>query len=299
MDSSPSTLRVRAVLLSALALAACATCPPSAPSALSPSAAAQGGADSQAGAPGKVLSGVSANCLAWSSYQDGPYKYENNQWGRDKAQGKFEQCLLKRESGGRAQYGWTWSWPGFDPTVFAYPEIVFGWKPWTGGNPSDPRFPLRVADVRQLALHYDVETEATGKYNLAPEIWLTKSGKWTAEPQPKSITTEIMFWMDFTADVHPAGSIIDTPTLDGVTYELWKMDNIGKETNGTGWALLSFKRPTTQRRGTLGIDTPLKHLVDKKLVDPDHYLASIEFGNEVVGGMGTTWVKRFEVEVRP
>ncbi len=248
-------------------------------------------------APGKASEGVTANCDAWSTHSDGPYKYENNVWGANKVKGKYEQCLLRRTREGREEVGWSWRFPGFDPSVFAYPQIIFGWKPWSGGEPTDARFPLKVADARNLSLHYEVETEAEGSYNLAPEIWLTESGEWSKEPKPKTITAEIMFWMDYKEGARPAGKVVETPTFDGVTYELWKADEIGDKGDGEGWTLYSFKSPTVQHRGTISIHQLLAHLVQKGHVDPNHYVASVEFGNEVMGGSGTTWVKRFEVDL--
>jgi hypothetical protein len=249
-------------------------------------------------APGKSAPGVTANCDAWSTAVVGPYKFENNVWGSKKSQAPFEQCLLTRQGARGTEHGWTWNWPGFDRTVFAYPQILFGWKPWSGGKPTDARFPLRVADARHVALHYEVETQAEGSYNLAPEIWLMEGGESSTKADPRRITAEVMFWMDYKAGARPAGEIISTPTLDGVTYELWKADEIGDKGDGKGWLLLSFKSPTTQHTGTVSIHKMLEHLVEAKLVDANHYVASVEFGNEVMGGSGTTWVKRFEVDVR-
>jgi hypothetical protein len=113
-------------------------------------------------APGKSAAGATANCADWAAHMDGPYRYENDVWGHSKAQGGFEQCLLQRTVQGRQEHGWSWNWPGYEPSVFAYPEIVFGWRPWSGGKPTDPRFPLKLASIEQLSLHYHVETEATG-----------------------------------------------------------------------------------------------------------------------------------------
>jgi hypothetical protein len=252
-----------------------------------------------AAAPGKALSGVTTRCDAWASFTEGPYKYENNVWGSNKANGAYEQCLLKRTVDGRTEIGWTWSWPGHDPSVFAYPEIIFGWKPWSGGARSDPRFPMRVADVKYLVLDYHVETEATGAYNLAPEIWLTDSGSASQDPNPKTITTEIMFWMDYASGARPAGNVVDRPKIDGITYELWKEDEIGDKGDGSGWLLYSFKSPTIQHRGKISVHTLLSYLVERGLVNPNEYVASVEFGNEIMGGTGTTWVKQFEIDVRP
>src|SRR5262249_21739206 len=135
--------------------------------------------------------GVAKNCQAWATVVEGAYRYSNNEWGHDKAKAKFDQCLLSRTHDGRTERGWSWSWPGFDASVFAYPEIEFGWKPWTGGKSTDKRFPMRVGDVKHLVMNYDVETRATGSYDLAPEIWITTRNA-SDDADPKLITTEVM-----------------------------------------------------------------------------------------------------------
>jgi hypothetical protein len=238
-----------------------------------------------------------SNCQPWATISDGPYRYSNNEWGHDKAKGSFDQCLLSRTRDGRTERGWRWTWPGFDPSVFAYPEIEFGWKPWTGGPSTDARFPMRVGDVKHLVMSYEVETQATGSYDLAPEIWIIKRNP-SDDANPQLITTEVMFWMDYAEGARPAGKVVETPALDGVTYELWKEDKIGESANGKGWMLLSFKSPTIRRKGRISIHALLEHLVNSKLVSPDEYVASVEFGNEVMGGAGTTWVRRFDLELQ-
>lgn len=302
------TIRRHFTLLALAGLSAATGCvekqlaPPATAQTGAPEAPDQHGqsdAPASSGAPGKHSPAATADCTIWSSYMDGPYKYENNQWGHEKSAGGFEQCLLRRQLGGRTEYGWTWSWPGHDPSVFAYPQIIFGWKPWSGGNPTDPRFPMRVADARHLLMKYAVETSATGSYNLAPEIWITESGEWSSAANPRLITTEVMFWMDYQGKARPAGSIVDRPTLGDIQYELWRKDSIGDKGDGSGWAILTFKSPTIQHAGVIEIHSLLEYLVATGHVNREHFVASIEFGNEVMGGTGTTWVKRFEVEVRP
>ena len=250
-------------------------------------------------APGRDVPGVSADCKIWSTRTDGPYKVENNQWGFEKSAGGFEQCLLTRQRDGRTEIGWTWNWPGVDKSVFAYPQIIYGWKPWSGGVPSDDRFPMRVGDVEHITMRYEVETQAEGSYNLAPEIWLTETSHWSEQANPKIITAEIMFWMDYQGSARPAGTIVDRPNLDGIEYELWQLDNIGDKGDGTGWTIYTFKSPVIQHQGVIEIHTLMQYMVTSGRVDPDNYIASVEFGNEVMGGSGTTWVKQFEVDVRP
>jgi hypothetical protein len=249
-------------------------------------------------APGKSAAGATANCADWAAHMDGPYRYENDVWGHSKAQGGFEQCLLQRTVQGRQEHGWSWNWPGYEPSVFAYPEIVFGWRPWSGGKPTDPRFPLKLASIEQLSLHYHVETEATGTYNLAPEIWLTNSGRWSSNPNPSLITAEIMFWMDYAGRAQPAGRLVDRPTIGNISYELWQADNFGNTGGGGSWTHLALRSTKILRQGSIDMLAVLRHLADRGLVRTEHYVASVEFDNEVMGGSGTTWVKRFEIEAR-
>jgi hypothetical protein len=266
---------------------ACASAPESPP-------VAQVGSSRAALQPGDI----EQDCQAWSMHHDGRYRYENNVWGSNKAQGKFRQCLLKRVRDGKTEAGWTWDWPGFDPSVFAYPEVVVGWKPWSGGATTDPHFPLKVSGVQTLTLDYEVESEVTGSYDLAPEIWLTDASA-SIKPNPRSITTEVMFWMDNTEGARPAGEVIDSPTFGGIQYELWREEKIGVDANGKGWRLLSFKSPKKQLKGHIDIAALLRYLVEKQLASSNDYVASVEFGNEVMGGTGTTWIRHFDLKVEP
>lgn len=250
-------------------------------------------------APGASAPEVTATCASGATLTDGPYRYENNQWGADKERGQYEQCLLERTARDRKQRGWTWNWPGSDSSVFAYPEIIFGWKPWTGGTSSDPRFPLKLAQMGEIAIRYDVETEASGSYNLAPEVWLISRRSSAGRADPSLITSEIMFWVEAAGIAQPAGTVVERPVVNGVTYELWQKDNAGASPSRGGWRLLSFKIPKTERAGTVPVSELLRYLAGKGLVSPEQYVACVEFGNEISGGRGTTWVKEFTVDVKP
>jgi hypothetical protein len=249
-------------------------------------------------APGADAPDVKAVCSSGATFEQAPYKYENNQWGSSKEHGRYEQCLLERTVAGRRELGWSWTWPGQDSSVFAYPEIIFGWKPWTGGRSSDHRFPLKLSEMQHLAIQYEVETNATGNYNLAPEVWLISGRSGANTANPALITAEIMFWMEASGIARPAGVVVDQPEVAGIRYELWQLDHAGDNGAG-GWRLLSFKAPSVQRAGTLPVDELLRYLVKKGLVGGEQYVASVEFGNEISGGTGTTWVKKFAVDVSP
>lgn len=250
-------------------------------------------------APGKYQEGVSAQCNSGYAVADGPYRYENNQWGAGKAQGSYEQCLLKREVNGKKQRGWTWNFPGTDSTVFSYPEIIFGWKPWTGGKTTHPSLPTRVGDFAKLTLVYEVESQVTGSYNLAPEVWITNRRVANGAASPQSITAEVMFWVDSGGVAQPGGALVGSPVVGGETYELWVQNGAnGSGASEASWRLISFKWQKPMLAGSIDIPAFMRVLVEQGLVDPNQYISTVEFGNEVTGGTGTTWVKHFEVQTQ-
>jgi hypothetical protein len=241
--------------------------------------------------------GTRTFCENGSRVIDGPYIYENNQWGKSKAKDPFTQCILQRTVDGKSRMGWKWDWPGFDPTVFAYPEIIYGWKPWSGGATTDPKLPIKVTDIRTLTMRYDVDQEASGAYDLAPEIWLTDTPVASEKPNPLAITTEVMFWMDARA-MQPAGAPIDKAVMDGVAYSLWKFSRMGDKGNGEGWVYFAFVSGTRQLKAILDLRAFLFFLLEKSLITPDNYLASIEFGSESAGGKGTVWIKDYAITLQ-
>jgi hypothetical protein len=251
------------------------------------------GCATRAAAQGETMKSF---CSNGEQFRSGPYIYENNQWGRAKARGAFTQCLLQRGENGKAATGWQWDWPGFDPTVFAYPEIIYGWKPWSGGQSTDARLPMTISAIRRMSLRFDLDLAASGAWDIAPEIWLVTPGAGGTKRNPGAITTEVMFWMD-KAEMQPAGTVIDSVSVAGATYDLWKLPHMGDRGDGTGWAYFAFESRTPQQAATIDIKAFLAFLVDRSHVSASDQVASIEFGTEVAGGKGTAWVRDYAIDI--
>lgn len=251
-------------------------------------------------APGRLVAGVESNCNNGYTVGDGPYVYENNQWGSGKSKGRFEQCLLERTVSGKKQRGWSWNFPGTDSSVFSYPEVIFGWKPWSGGKTTHPSLPVRISDLRKLTVVYDVDSEVNGSFNLAHEVWVTRRGVKNGAAAPESISAEVMFWVDYGGVAQPAGArIAQGLEIGGDKYDLWSLDNANASgAAAVSWRLISFQLLEPNLHGSLDIPAFMRVLVERNLVDPAHYIASVEFGNEVMGGVGTTWINHFEVQTQ-
>lgn len=248
-------------------------------------------------APGKALAGVTSHCGEYAVLAQGSLQFMNNVWAREKANGAFEQCVLQRGADSQAQFGWTWAWPGFEPHGFAFPEIIFGWKPWSAAS-TDATLPIQISALKNLSVRYAVSTESTGKQNLAAAIWLTTSGQATA-PNPLAIAQEIAIWLDYPEGATPIGERTGSLAVEGVDYELWHTPQHGDRGNGHGWDLYYLKGPRQRLEGTLKVDRFLDAMQSEGLLSPEHFVASVEFGNELMGGSGTTWVSEFDVVVTP
>src|SRR5690606_26712966 len=121
----------------------------------------------------------------------------NNVWSTPPAgASESAQCVRVRRVSGTKEYGWRWDWPPESDALISFPQVVYGWKPWDGGESSHPRLPMRIADIGTLRLSYEMKTSAEGEHNLATTLWLTRSGATSPEPNPKDISTDLMVWTD-------------------------------------------------------------------------------------------------------
>jgi hypothetical protein len=231
------------------------------------------------------LRGLDGRYRPGETLTSGELVVENNAWGAGQVS-RFRQCVYTGPPGDRL--AWTWDYPVEAPdAVKAYPEVIFGKKPFSPGPSTTPLLPRPLIPLPSLRVEFDCRTEARGRFNAAFEIWLTNSPTATEE----SITHEVMFWVGHGGDPQPAGSFARTVTLaDGRTSDLW----IGPMRS---WKYLAFvfREPVTG--GTIDFGPYLGHLLDHGDIPADGYVADVEFGNEVWYGSGSTVLERYRVTV--
>jgi RNA polymerase sigma factor (sigma-70 family) len=223
----------------------------------------------------------------------GEQLYCDEQWGRGRCPGPYDQCLLSRPHDGGTQLGWTWNWSGHAEQGYALPEIVVGWKPWLGGRPTDPRFPVALRGIRHLHVDFDVELRAQGTYNLLLNLWFVRELPRDLHAAHELISAELMVDLDYSEDV-PRQHFVETVELDGVAHDLW----LGHESQGSRlepWPSITVVRTRRTTRGSVDLGALLERLVQQGQLDAGDYLASVELGNVVYGGEGQTWVNTFRV----
>jgi hypothetical protein len=223
----------------------------------------------------------------------------NNVWNKQAiGDAPYRQCLKARGRGSGREWGWSWSWPVESRTVLAFPQVTFGWKPWNGGMPTDDRLPIAIATIKSLNLTYEIETRAEGKYILSIALWLTRTGRTASAANPSDISADINIWMVGDA-FDPAGAHVGDIAVDDLEFEVWYAADMGDASgaNANRWNHVVYRAVSPQLSESLDIDEFVADAVSRGYVSREHYVSSIEIGNEVMSGSGATWINDLSLKV--
>lgn len=224
----------------------------------------------------------------------------NNQWNRDSAgAGSWQQCLRSRTGSTGTEVGWQWAWPAADG-LYAYPEVLIGRSPWHSWASNDPRFPRTVAATQALWINHQVETASNGKQSLAAEFWLTSAPLPDNQAAPETVRAELMIWSDASPGVV---ATTDAPVamvqIDGARWALYVQRDWGDASGAASntWVLISYVAQAPS--GTQRYDARkfMQDAINRGLIQPTDTIAGVEFGNEIVSGSGSTWIRQLDVQV--
>jgi uncharacterized protein (TIGR03000 family) len=238
--------------------------------------------------------GLEKRCGSFEKLFRGEYALENNDWGATQLPGyQYAQCVYASPDGDPApRYAWAWDDPEQPPEgVRGYPEIIFGKKPWADATTS-PALPRVLAPPFSLRANYTAHVNASGRYNLAFDLWLTRNGG----AGVADITHEIMFWVLNQGATPGGGYVRDLTLADGRTCALWYGDDVG----GHPYYAFVFQAPVLT--GAIEFGYYLNYLrhdlpeADLRL-PAGLFVASVELGNEVWFGTGTTTLDHYQVTV--
>ncbi len=219
-------------------------------------------------------------CDPWTQEPYGDYLIENNVWGQGSIN-EFTQCIFTAND---LSFGWNWDWPDIGYNVKAYPEIIFGKKPWSI-NSTTNELPIKIDNVETFEVNFDLNIEASGNYNLAFEFWVTED----SISNQDQITNEVMIW---TANslLQPAGEQISVFFSDGYYYDLYRAEF-------DDWIYYAFVSQTDQQEGTLHVHNFINYMLATDHLNPNEYMASFELGNEIVSGSGQTNIQQYSISV--
>jgi hypothetical protein len=222
-------------------------------------------------------------CADYAEFNVGELIVQNNVWGKQGIT-TYEQCVFGTGSPAGFPVGWTWTWPEPPGGVMAYPEIIYGRKPWSSSS-TTTYLPRRLSDINTLTVSYDITQTAAGSHNLSFDIWLNDADP----PTPDNITREIMIWLDH-AVMGPAGTYQGPVTIDGEAYVFY-MGSVGTGT----WTYIAFVKQTPELSGDTNVKLFFDYLVSIDAVEDTEYCSAVEIGNEVVSGSGRTEFSSYTV----
>lgn len=224
-------------------------------------------------------------CADWGNVIFDEYILENNVWGKGVIT-NYLQCIFYKDIEDQNEFGWEWTWPSSGSNVKAYPEIIYGHKPWSLTS-TTPSLPLKISDVQSISLILNSDLTASGSFNLAYDIWITT----TNVPSENVISREIMIWLT-NNQLMPAGEKIETVIIDEVNYDLYQH-------TFPGWEYIAFLPHEPLTSTTIKFERFVNTLIDFKLLEETEFIASIEFGNEIVDGSGNLIIHQYEISVNP
>lgn len=238
-------------------------------------------------------------CRGWEEWFVGDYSYFNNVWNRLDTR-DYEQCIMRRTLPGlveRMEYGWRWRWPTRRGQVKAYPEVIYGHKPWHPRS-TTPELPRRIDAIEALEVDYEAYLTVEGTYNLAFDFWITRDDP----PTVSGISHEVMIWLDH--DFRPAGQefYVGPVRIEGVLWDLYHWPNrVWPNADGDEELVADYMALVRHRDllvGSVDLLALFHYLADGGYLPAHHYLTAIEFGNETVSGAGELWLKDFRVHLR-
>ena len=230
-------------------------------------------------------------CEDYERLAVGDYVLNNNVWNKGERT-DYTQCVFAQGDASPAKMGWHWNWPGTGGQIQAYPEVMYGDSPWDDEPPTGA-LPLPV-DECELVVTYDASLEASGRWNVALEMWLTSDRL----PAEENITDEVMIWVD-AEGLSPGSRIYDTVTIDGARYRVFYRRGHGDASGGSSarWSYIAFLSEERMLAGTLNMGRFLDYLLEKEVIDPDRYVASLELGTEVASGEGEFTLSTYEIVI--
>ena len=233
-------------------------------------------------------------CRDWESVLYGTqYRVVNNVWNKKAATGSRFQTVFVENNGSSTGLGWQWDWTNSSGMVVAYPEVIYGDKPWDALSGIASPFPCQ-AGLCTITADFDTSVNANGVYNMAFSIWCV-----SGLPQGiDNITHEIMIWT-MNRGMKPAGKKYSDVVIDGKDYNVYvkggHTDNSGGSNHS--WTYIAFEAKQDITGGPFCVSKFMEYLINQNLLDSTCYITSVELGNEIVYGTGCTEVQNYAVSV--
>jgi hypothetical protein len=128
---------------------------------------------------------------------------------------------------------------------------------------------VSISSFSTITSTFAATTPHVGIYNVAYDIWLNG----IASPG----CTEVMIWTE-NFDQVPAGSMVETVTLGGWTYDVWRAS--------WDWEYVAFVPDTPRTSGSIDLLEIFNWMISRGWIPPDSTVSQIDYGIEIVSTDG-------------
>ncbi|QSI77453.1 GH12 family glycosyl hydrolase domain-containing protein [Niveibacterium microcysteis] len=228
----------------------------------------------------------------------GSYLLVNNNWNKG-AVTNYTSCLTMRPGAdGSVSPTWRWDWPlSSNESIHAFPELFFGQNPWFSSS-TTAALPRVINTIKDVTARFGAQVTHSnnGGGNFAFDIWITKASILAPGASNLPLHTELMILLDEWGNFSPVGDKIGETTIDGRDWNVYQIT----ATWGPGpWQFVTYQpkqKPSSPYQ--VSVRLFLDDLIARRVITGAEWLSSIDLGNEVIAGAGTTTLQDYSVEVR-
>lgn len=230
------------------------------------------------------------SCKDWNTFRNDPLKLVNNIWGKmPDHHYKHLQCIFYKNG----QYAWSWHWPTEKIGVKAYPALLFGKKPWYQYT-THPQLPIQLSQIESVDIDFETDHQHSGRVNLLLEAWLTDS----AEAMHYDRTSEIAIHLYQENWPAQGGDYVDSVNIAGYPFDVYLNHQMKVPGDEHTWSYISFvNRNKAITKANIDFKDFLDYALEKGMIIPSEFLSSLEIGNEIDNGNGTTQLKRYDINI--
>ncbi|KAH9896330.1 family 12 glycosyl hydrolase [Xylariomycetidae sp. FL2044] len=197
-------------------------------------------------------------CGQWDSIETSGYTVYNNLWGQDNGSGS--QCTTVEDSSSSSSLAWStsWSWSGGEYNVKSYANAVVAFT------------------AKQLSALASIPSTWAWSYAGSDIVANVAYDLFTASTTDGSPEYEIMIWLAALGGAGPissTGSPIATPTVNGVTWDLYYGPNGQME-------VYSFVASSQQTSFSADLVDFISYLTTSQGLPTSQYLQSVGAGTE-------------------
>jgi len=171
--------------------------------------------------------------------------------------------------------------------------LLFDKKPWYQYT-TDQKLPIQLSQIKSIDIDFATEHQHSGRVNLLLEAWLTDS----AEAMHYDRTSEVAIHLYQANWPAQGGDYFDSVTIDDYQFDVYLNHQMKVPGDQHTWSYISFvNKGQAITKANIDFKKFLDYALEKKMIIPGEFLSSLEIGNEIDTGNGTTKLTKYHVEI--